>query len=189
MGNMPLWVFGYGSLMWKPGFAPVETSIARLDGYERAFCMWSIHHRGTKERPGLVLALRAEPSASCHGLALRVADNQRERVLADLRARELVSYAYREEWLDVALENGARVRALAYVVDPAHPQHAGALSPEEQARIILAARGGQGENREYLYNTAAHLRALGIEDTGLERLAQMVRRMDSQGVSGAPPLQ
>ncbi len=183
MGNLPLWVFGYGSLMWKPGFAPAERAIARLDGYERSFCMWSIHHRGTRERPGLVLALDAAPGRHCHGLALRVADDEREAVMAELRERELVSYAYREERLAVTLEDGRQIEALAYVVDPHHAQHAGDLSLEAQAEIILQARGGQGENRDYLFNTAAHLRELGIRDPQLEELAQLVREMEPRTTS------
>lgn len=172
-----LWVFGYGSLMWQPGFDHEERVVARLDGWHRSFCMWSIHHRGTPEDPGLVLALDALPGASCQGVALAARAEDRDSVLAYLRERELITSAYIEITHPVTLADGRRIEALAYVVDPAHPQYC-RLTAEEQARVILRARGGRGRNTEYLYNTAAHLADLGIEDPDLTRLAALVRAME-----------
>lgn len=170
-----LWVFGYGSLIWHPGFPVAETRIARLDGWHRSFCMRSIHHRGTIEKPGLVLALDAAPTACCHGVAFRVAPGAEAETLAALRERELISSAYLERRLPVTLDGGAIIEALAYVIDPDHDQYCGGLDLEEQARIIAQATGGRGPNREYLWNTAAHLAELGIEDADLTWLAARVR--------------
>ncbi|GAB4295190.1 MAG: gamma-glutamylcyclotransferase [Roseovarius sp.] len=171
---MTMWVFGYGSLVWNPGFVPAEQVIARLEGYHRSFCMRSIHHRGTAENPGLVLALDAARDAVCMGLALRVAPGEEAQVLADLRARELISSAYLERRLDIGLADGRRVAAVTYVVDPDHPQYCGGLDLEEQARIIARAAGGRGPNAEYLRNTVEHLHALGIVDPDLDWLVARV---------------
>lgn len=170
-----LWVFGYGSLLWHPGFAHVETALARLEGWHRSFCMWSIHHRGTPERPGLVLALDAEKGAHCDGLAFRVPAAARDEAVTYLRERELVSSAYVEKTLPVSLADGRRVEALTYVIDPDHAQYCGGMSFAAQARVIARATGGRGSNPDYLYNTAEHLARLGIEDEDLTWLAAKVR--------------
>lgn len=172
-----LWVFGYGSLLWHPGFAHVETALARLEGWHRSFCMWSIHHRGTPERPGLVLALDAAPGAHCDGLAFRVPAAARDETLAYLRERELISSAYVETTVPVMLDDHRMVDAVTYVIDPAHEQHTGGLPFAEQARVIARAVGGRGPNPDYLFNTARHLAELGLEDDDLSRLAAEVRRI------------
>ena len=174
---MTMWVFGYGSLIWKPGFDPAETILARLPGYARSFCMRSIHHRGTEAKPGLVLALDAVEGHVCEGLALRVAEGQEDRVLAYLRDRELVSSAYLEKTHIVMLVDGRLVDAVTYVVDPDHVQYCGGLDLEEQARIIAGATGGMGPNHEYLFNTADHLAQLGIHDPELAWLSMRVRML------------
>ena len=172
-----LWVFGYGSLLWNPGFPHVETALAVLEGYHRSFCMRSIHHRGSEAEPGLVLALDAAPGARCHGIAFRVAPEAHADTLASLRERELISSAYFETILPVALADGRSVRAVSYVIDPDHVQYCGGLPLAEQAEIIAHAVGGRGPNREYLFNTADHLAELGIEDAELSWLARVVRAM------------
>ncbi len=169
------WVFGYGSLMWNPGFAFEERVPARLDGYARSFCMWSIHHRGTPEHPGLVLALDATEGHSCQGLAFRIGPENATEALAELRERELVSSAYLERQERLALSDGRLVPALTYVVDTAHEQYTGALSLERQAEVIAGAVGGRGPNSDYLFSTAMHLSELGMEDVELTELAEMVR--------------
>ena len=169
-----LWVFGYGSLLWSPCFVPEERALARLDGWHRSFCMWSVHYRGTPESPGLVLALDRAEGGSCLGVAFRVAAGAVEDALAALRERELVSSAYREAWLDVSLTDGRQVEAVTYVVDPAHPQYAGGLSLEDQAVVIRRAIGPKGPNRDYLANTHRHLTALGIEDADMAWLSAAV---------------
>ena len=173
MADAPeLWVFAYGSLLWNAGIAVAETRPAKLTGYRRRFCMWSIHHRGSEADPGLVLALEPATGATCDGLALRAAEP--EAALAALRERELISSAYHERRLPLWTAEG-EVSAVAYVVDTAHPQYAANLSLPEQARIIATAHGGRGPNDEYLYNTAEALTARGIADGDIERLVGMVR--------------
>jgi cation transport protein ChaC len=170
-------VFGYGSLMWEPGFDHEEVRPARLHGYHRAFCMFSWHYRGTREKPGLVLGL--DPGGSCLGRAFRLAPTQVAAARDYLWQREMITGMYDEKLHPVHLPafGGAaarRVTALTYVVDRHHEQYAGKLSLEEQAAIIAGARGVRGPNRDYLANTVAHLDELGIADGALHRLGQMV---------------
>lgn len=175
-----MWVFGYGSLIWHPGFPVAETRIARAAGWHRSFCMRSIHHRGTEADPGLVLALDRAADAFCDGVAFRVEPGAEAQTLADLRARELISSAYLETHIPVMAGAGAgadRLDCLAYVIDPDHGQYCGGLALEEQAQIIARACGGRGPNRDYLWNTAAHLADLGIADPDLEWLASRVRHL------------
>jgi glutathione-specific gamma-glutamylcyclotransferase len=177
MDESALWVFGYGSLMWQPGFDYEQRRLARLEGFHRCFCMRSVHHRGTPEAPGLVLALDAAPDAVCHGVAYSVPAPSRDATLDYLRARELISSAYLETVQPVRLDDGARVAAVTFVVDPDHVQYCGGLELEEQAAIIASASGGRGPNTEYLWNTAAHLEELGIKDADLAWLARRVREL------------
>lgn len=177
----PLWVFGYGSLIWHPGFPVAERRVARLSGWHRSFCMRSIHHRGTEDHPGLVLALDRSEGAVCDGVAFRVQAGAEDETLASLRERELVSSAYLEVTLPVDLSGGARVEALAYVIDPDHVQYCGGLPLEEQAQIILSATGGRGPNRDYLWSTVEHLDELGIADPDLSWLAARVRELARAG--------
>lgn len=170
-----MWVFGYGSLLWEPGFAFTERVMARLDGWHRSFCMRSIHHRGTETEPGLVLALDAAVGAACEGVAFAVAPEDQAETLAYLRERELISSAYLEKRLPVTLGDGRRVEAVTYVIDPDHVQYCGGLPLEEQAQIIARAKGGRGENRDYLWNTATHLHDLGVADAELDWLSARVR--------------
>ncbi len=172
---MTMWVFGYGSLLWNPGFPVARSELATLQGYARSFCMSSIHHRGTEEKPGLVLALDEQPDAHCKGLALAVEAGHEDRTLHELRERELISSAYVERMLDVHLDNGDIVTAVTYVIDEGHVQYCGGIPLEEQAQIIAHAVGGRGPNTEYLYNTAEHLAEIGLHDPDLEWLSQRVR--------------
>lgn len=172
-----MWVFGYGSLLWNPGFAVAETRVATLGGYARSFCMRSIHHRGTVEHPGLVLALDEVSGAACAGLALRVQPGEEDATLAYLRERELVSSAYLEKILMIDFEDGTSAGAVTYVIDPDHVQYCGTLSLEEQANIIATAVGGRGPNTEYLANTASHLRELGLSDPDLNWLESRVAEL------------
>lgn len=173
---MTMWVFGYGSLLWNPGFTPVETVTAVLHGYHRSFCMLSIHHRGTEEDPGLVLALDAQPGARCTGAAFRVAEADEARVLAELRERELISSAYVERHVPLICTDGRKVEALAYVIDPDHCQYCN-FALERQAQMIAHAVGGRGPNTDYLFNTAAHLSQMGISDPDMEWLVDRVRQI------------
>jgi len=169
-----LWVFGYGSLMWRPGFSFLERRLARLHGYHRAFCVFSHVHRGTPDKPGLVFGL--DRGGSCRGIAYRVASIEAEAVREYLREREQVTMIYREVVLPLRLLDGAleTVAAVTFLVDRAHVQYAGKLGFEDQVRLIVAGEGQSGRNPDYLANMVRHLREMGIRDDGLERLWQAV---------------
>jgi cation transport protein ChaC len=178
-----LWVFGYGSLLWNPGFPVAEARVARLHDWHRSFCMSSIHHRGTQQDPGLVLALDHAPGAFCDGLAFRVDRTEADATITYLRDRELISSAYLETRLTVGFaQGGVQTDVLTYVIDPLHEQYRGDLSLEDQARIIAHAVGGRGPNDEYLYNTATHLAELGLADPDLDWLVARVRGLKSGAV-------
>ncbi|MBX3480216.1 MAG: gamma-glutamylcyclotransferase [Caulobacter sp.] len=166
------WVFGYGSLMWRPGFPYVDRKAAVLHGRRRAFCIYSVHHRGTYERPGLVLGLA--PGGSVRGAAYRVAETDWPETYAYLREREQPTETYVEAWREARLEGGQRVDCLVFLSDKDHPQWAGALSLERQAQLITGAVGLSGRNEDYLADLVEHLRAEGIRDEGMERLLAMV---------------
>ncbi|WP_353428963.1 gamma-glutamylcyclotransferase [Paracoccus denitrificans] len=171
-----LWIFGYGSLIWDPGFAPTRQEPARLMGWQRRFCILSQHYRGTAEQPGLVLALDEAPGGYCDGLALVAPAGQEEAVLAGLRARELARPAYRELRVPLLLRGGRRVDAVTYVVNDAHDSYR-LMPAEEQARTIARAAGEKGPNCDYLWNTAARLRELCIADPEIEALERAVRHL------------
>ena len=189
-----LWVFAYGSLMWRPGFPFAEARRARLTGYRRCFCIYSVHHRGTPERLGLVLGL--DRGGVCEGVTYRIAAADVRRTRRYLRARELVNGVYREAFVPVELEPKAgsdpwppgmreddkgrregsgpdRVMALAYIVERTHPTYAGRLPLSLQARLIRSGRGVSGANLDYLTSTVRHLGELGIRERELERLVTM----------------
>lgn len=170
-----LWVFGYGSLMWHPGFDFVERVPARLIGEHRALCVYSFVHRGTPEQPGLVLGL--DRGGACRGIAFRIADAQRMATVAYLREREQVTNVYREVKRSVWLEDDARrrVSALAYVVDRGHAQYAGRLTPAEQLRHVRQGHGRSGPNRDYVIATVRSLEAQGCRDPQLHQLAEALR--------------
>jgi cation transport protein ChaC len=169
-----LWVFGYGSLMWRPGFEFEERVQARLIGEHRALCVYSFVHRGTPEKPGLVLGL--DRGGACRGIAFRVAEKNRAATVAYLRDREQVTSVYREVKRSVWLENEARARvsALAYVVDRGHVQYAGRLSPAEQLRHVIQGHGQSGVNRDYVLATVKAIEAEGFRDAPLHQLAMML---------------
>lgn len=169
-----LWVFGYGSLMWRPGFPFEEAAPARLPGAHRSLCVYSVVHRGTRRHPGLVLGLDA--GGLCHGIAFRVRPGHERRTRLYLKAREQVTRVYREAMRPVTLLDGERrrVRAMCFLVDSAHPQYAGRLPLERQAHLVRRGRGRSGLNTDYVANTVLHLAELGIRDPRLARLLPMV---------------
>lgn len=173
------WVFGYGSLLWKPGFPYSERRVARLVGFQRRFALKSVHYRGTEENPGLVLGLDWRPGAECVGAAFRVRTADSREVRRYLYERELVSYSYFELKCPIELigdDGGAeRDQAICYVLDRTHRQYWGDLTLEQQAEIIAKAVGPMGPNADYLYSTVAHLAELGIEDEDLMTLNRLVR--------------
>jgi glutathione-specific gamma-glutamylcyclotransferase len=167
--SQDLWVFGYGSLMWQPGFAFDEMHTAVLEGWHRELCIYSHHWRGTKQRPGLVLGLDA--GGSCRGVAFRVGAERAQSVRAYLHAREMRGSVYKEVTQKIViLEDGREVEALTYVSDSEHPQYAGNLTREERLAIVEICKGEGGPNRDYVINTVLHLRQLYVRDDELEWL-------------------
>ena len=166
------WIFGYGSLMWDPGFPFVERQAALLHGYHRAFCIYSHRYRGTTDRPGLVLGL--QPGGSCRGIAYRIEDSKREEVFAYLHEREMSNYVYEQHPLPVRLPNGRRVDAYAHVTVRGHPQYTGRLPLERVAELICQGHGERGTCADYLSNTVRHLDELGIKDGPMHMLLKLV---------------
>jgi glutathione-specific gamma-glutamylcyclotransferase len=175
-----MWVFAYGSLMWNPGFVHVRAQLAQIHGYHRALCVWSWVHRGTQERPGLVLGL--DRGGSCLGVAHCVPAAEREAATAYLYERELVTHVYQPVVRRVRVQGIGTVAALTFVVNRRHSQYAGELSPAEAARIIRGARGRSGPNPEYFANTLTHMEALGIR---CRRLRAIQRALDAGAARGA----
>lgn len=169
------WIFGYGSLMWRPGFRFLEKRRARLFGYHRAMCIRSVLYRGTEDQPGLVAGLMR--GGSCAGLAFRVAPEAREEVIAYLDRRELIGDVYIPGWRAVHFAGGT-APAYCYVANRAHSQFAGRLDTENAARIIIKASGTEGSGREYVEHILAHLDELGIKDGALRELADWFSRLD-----------
>jgi cation transport protein ChaC len=167
-----LWVFGYGSLIWRPGFDWLEREPARLIGAHRALCVFSHVHRGTPERPGLVLGL--DFGGACRGVAYRVAARKRAETIAYLRAREQATSVYRETLRSVTLlcEPQRRVSALCYMIDRGHVQYAGRLDLATQLHLVRQGHGQSGPNGEYVLSTVHALEALGLYDRELHLLAQ-----------------
>ena len=162
--------------MWRPGFAYVERQTATLHGRRRAFCIYSVHHRGTYERPGLVLGLA--PGGAVRGAAYRVAESDWAETYAYLREREQPTETYVESRANVRLGDGRRVETLVFLSDIKHPQWAGALSLERQAQLIAGATGLSGKNVDYLRDLVGHLRAEGVHDVVMARLLALVEQRE-----------
>jgi cation transport protein ChaC len=166
-----VWFFAYGSLMWRPGFAYLEAGPARLRGYHRSLCIYSIVHRGTPEQPGLVLGL--DRGGSCRGWAFRIDPGQEAEVLAYVDGRELVTDVYRRKRLPVTVAD-RQVLAWCYVVRREHPQYAGRLAEDRLLDLVRRGAGRSGNCRDYLVSTVAHLEAMGIVDGPLHAFAKAV---------------
>ena len=166
-----VWFFAYGSLMWDPGFQPVEVQPALIYGWHRSFCVRSTRYRGTEKAPGLVLGL--DRGGSCCGRALRVAEPDREHVFAYLAEREMPEEIYSCRRVRLAVR-GRRVDGYTLVVNRDNTFYAGRLPEPEIARTITRSAGRRGHNRDYLVNTVRHLDALGIGDGPMHRLLALV---------------
>lgn len=165
-----VWIFGYGSLMWRPGFAFEEAVHARLVGWRRCFCIYSVLYRGTPERPGLVLGL--DRGGTCEGIAFRIGAENAASVLDYVRRRELVTGVYRETLVPVEIMRDGRptVDAVTYIAERAHPSYAGQYPVARQARLIAEGYGISGANLDYLRSTVEELRRLNIRERELERI-------------------
>ena len=172
-----LWIFGYGSLMWDPGFHHSDSHPAVVHGYHRRFCVYSYNYRGTRARPGLVLGL--DRGGACKGIVYRVPRRHAKAALGYLWERELDGGVYRFRKLRARLARGS-VTAYSCVVDRAHPGYAAELSIEETARLICQGVGKRGLCLHYLENTVRHIEALGLTDGHLHQLMEVVQRKASK---------
>jgi cation transport protein ChaC len=167
-----LWVFGYGSLMWNPGFAHKEVTKARLHGYHRALCVWSWFHRGSRMVPGLVLGL--DRGGACVGRLYRIEEEDKQRTVEYLHEREMVTSVYFPVLRSIHTADRQRVEALTYIVDRSHVQYAGRLSAEQAAVSVRRARGRSGANTDYVINTVNHLCELGVSAGVLHRVGELL---------------
>jgi len=167
-----LWIFGYGSLMWRPGFGHVEHQRAVLRGRHRRLCVWSWYHRGFQHAPGLVMGLDA--GGSCVGSAYRVHSDQAPEAFAYLVAREMVTPVYVPTHIRLDLADGRRVNAVTFTVDRAHPQYAGKLHPDTAIETVRRASGHSGHNTDYIRETVAQLKRMGVRDRFLEEVAAAI---------------
>jgi cation transport protein ChaC len=165
-----LWVFGYGSLMWRPGFPFAERHRAWLHGYHRSLCIFSHVHRGTPDAPGLVLGL--DRGGRCRGVAFRVAERDAAATRTYLRSREQITGVYLERYMRIRLDDDRRVRALTFVADRGHPQYAGRLPEADVMRLVRQGFGLSGANPDYVRATHQHLIEMGVSDRILSRIAQ-----------------
>ncbi|MDP3618199.1 MAG: gamma-glutamylcyclotransferase [Ramlibacter sp.] len=172
-GRGDLWIFGYGSLIWKPEFEFVERRPARVHGWHRALRMWSRINRGTPERPGLVFGMLS--GGCCQGMVFRIPNDRGREVLAQLWAREMTLAVYDPKWLTCHTGNGP-VQALAFTLSRKSPSHTGVLTPDEYRRIFTEASGIYGTTHEYAHRTLEELRRHNIQDKGLERLLKLIER-------------
>ncbi|MEE9315433.1 MAG: gamma-glutamylcyclotransferase [Rhizobiaceae bacterium] len=174
MSNSPLddhfWIFGYGSLMWNPGFVYIESHRAELIGMHRAPCIYSWVHRGTQERPGIVLGL--DKGGRCTGKAFKVKSAIFDQVISYLRIREMTTNVYQEATHNVMLDSGETVSTITYVVDQTHEQYAGVLPHVKLMAQIRGAVGRSGPNEDYFLSTAEHLQEVAIADPLMERIAK-----------------
>lgn len=166
-----VWVFGYGSLIWNPAFEFTEKRCALLHGWHRRFCLKMYMGRGTPEQPGLMLAL--DRGGACRGVAFRIAAAHVREELGLLWQREMYGGAYNARWVNLQTKEG-RVRAVTFVINHAHPRYTRELTVQQTAALIAIASGDLGTCREYLENTVAHLRELGVRDSNLSRIAAVL---------------
>ncbi|MEX2311280.1 MAG: gamma-glutamylcyclotransferase [Rhodospirillales bacterium] len=171
------WIFGYGSLMWRPGFRFIEQRPARLDGYHRTPCIYSHHHRGTAAVPGLVLGL--DKGGFCHGIAFKISINDRSQIIDYLHEREMIGYAYKPAFVDIGL-GPEMVRAYTFIADPDHDHYAGDLGCDHAAKIIMRAQGISGLNRDYLMQTVQKLEDEGFAEPALIALRRKVQLLTGE---------
>ena len=174
-----LWVFGYGSLMWSPGFSFKAKALGRIHGYHRALCILSTRYRGTTRKPGLVMGLCR--GGSCWGMAFRVDAGQVRRALVRLWQREMPRRVYAPRLLRVQLRSGRPIRALAFLADPTHPAYVRELDLHGRARLVAQGIGQRGPCVEYISNTLDHMREVGVHDPHLERILHAALALRGNG--------
>ena len=179
-----LWVFAYGSLMWRPGFAFAETHQAVLDGFSRDMCLLSIHYRGTPEVPGLVCGLME--GAACEGRVYRIAPAHADTALAYIDARELITDIYIPRHLPVRLASGRRVVARVYVADPMHGQFVGGWDDRAKVAHIVQGKGSEGRCLDYTRSLVGHLDELGIHAGRMAQLLHAALQAEATGLKSPP---
>jgi cation transport protein ChaC len=167
-----VWVFAFGSLIWNPAFHFVERRTARIHGFHRQFCLWARAGRGSAEKPGLMLSLVS--GGSCTGVAYRLAARAAATELDVLWRREMATMAYRPVWTTAHTPKGPEP-AVAFSANRLHERYVPGLEEEAVARYLSTGAGPMGRCCDYLFDTVAHLRQLGIRDRRLEALEKRVR--------------
>jgi cation transport protein ChaC len=186
MAQLPrgdLWVFGYGSLMWSPGFSYRDKSPARVHGYHRALCILSTRYRGTRRKPGLVMGLCR--GGSCWGMAFRVQAGRVRNALLRLWAREMPRRVYAPRLLRVALPSGRQVRALAFLADPTHPAYVRELDLDGRARLVAQGIGQRGRCVDYIRNTLDQMNQVGVRDPHLEHVLHTALALRGRAGNGS----
>jgi cation transport protein ChaC len=177
-----LWVFGYGSLMWSPGFSFKDKGPGRVHGYHRALCILSTRYRGTEHKPGLVMGLCR--GGSCWGMAFRVDAARVRHALARLWQREMPRRVYAPRLLQVQLRSGRYVRALAFLADPTHPAYVRELDLHSRARLVAQGIGQRGQCVDYIRNTLDHMHEVGVNDLHLEHILHAALALRSGSAAG-----
>lgn len=176
-----LWVFGYGSLMWSPGFPFRERSVGLLRGYHRALCILSVRYRGTHRRPGLVMGLCR--GGSCWGMAFRIPAARVAHSLARLWQREMRRRVYYARLVPLRISRGRRIRALAFVADPDHAQFTRELDLHSRAQLVAQGVGERGRCTDYIRHTLEHMYALGVSDPHLARVLETAEAIRARAAS------
>ncbi|MCI2809283.1 gamma-glutamylcyclotransferase [Eoetvoesiella caeni] len=179
-----IWVFGYGSLVWRPEFDFLEQRLARVNGYHRSLCLWSRINRGTPEQPGLVFGL--DVGGSCRGMAYRIASHQVTDILQELWKREMPSAAYIPKWLNCRTGQGT-IRALVFTMDRGKDAYVRGLDKDQLLAIVQRAHGIYGPCAEYVLETAQALRQAGIHDRKLDALIEQLSTQAQQADAGHEP--
>lgn len=182
-GGGDVWMFAYGSLIWNPMIHFTERRIATVHGYHRRFCLWTHLGRGSVETPGLILGL--ERGGACRGVVYRIEKDLAQPELELLWRREMVTGSYCPRWVSIATQEGGRGWAIAFIINRAHPRYAGLVPEDRIVAAIAKAKGALGPCASYLFDTAAHLEALGVRDERLFRLRDRVNQvLESQKKTG-----
>ena len=173
-----LWLFGYSSLMWSPGFRHAEKRTGLVRGYHRALCILSNRYRGTPEKPGLVMGLCR--GGSCWGMAFRIPAARVRRVLRALWSREMLNKVYVPTLVPVTVGPRLRIRALAFVADTSHRQFVRELDLHGRARLVAQGIGQRGPCVDYIRNTLEHMLELGVNDPHLARILDAAMGLSSR---------
>jgi len=169
------WVFGYGSIIWRPGFPYRRAAVAGLDHRRRRFWQGSTDHRGVPGAPGRVVTLVEEPGHRCWGRAFELDPADRHEILAGLDHRE--QGGYQRLSLPLHLEDGREVRGLTWIATADNDNYLGPASDLAIARQVLASKGPSGPNSEYVLRLDEALRTTGHEDGHVARIAALVRTL------------